>query len=236
MKAFFRNLIPFSAVDGPGNRTVIFLQGCNLNCMYCHNPETIAIGNQSEVTEVSVQSLWEKIEPYQPFVSGVTISGGECTLQGDFLIEFCKALKTKGVHVLLDSNGLMSAQRLSELMAVTEGFMFDVKAVNVAAHMKLTGVSNEVILENVAQAAQSHKVFEIRTVLYENNESTVETLDWVCHLINHTDPNIRYKLIQYRAHGVRTEFLSQLEGVTRADAAKYYKYVKDKGVKNIVLV
>lgn len=236
MKAYFRNIIPFSAVDGPGNRTVIFLQGCNLNCLYCHNPETIAIGAQPEVKEVSVTSLWEIIEPYQAFVSGVTISGGECTLQGEFLTAFCQLLKQKGVHVLLDSNGLMPSERLDALMSVSDGFMFDVKAVNQEAHQRLTGVSNKLILDNVAYAAKSHKVYEIRTVLYENSASTLETLDWVSYLILNEDPHIRYKLIQYRAHGVREAYQSQLQGITKAEAAKYYKYVKDKGVTNLVLV
>lgn len=236
MKAYFRNIIPFSAVDGPGNRSVIFLQGCNLNCLYCHNPETIAIGGQPEVTEVSVLELWEKIEPYQSFISGVTISGGECTLQGDFLVAFCRLLKETRIHVLIDSNALMSETRLMELMEVCDGFMFDVKAVNAASHQLLTGVSNERILSNVALAAKHHKVYEIRTVMFEKEPETEETIDWVSHLIVEVDPQIRYKLIEYRNHGVRAEHQSKLKGITKAEAAQYFKRAKDNGVKNVILV
>lgn len=236
MKAYFRNIIPFSAVDGPGNRTIVFLQGCNLNCLYCHNPETIAIGVQPEVTELTVSQLWEKIEPYQSFISGVTISGGECTLQGEFLVAFCRLLKEKNIHVLLDSNGLMSESRLLELMAVSDGFMFDVKAVNTDSHVNLTGVDNDRILKNVAMAAKEHKIYEIRTVIFEKAPETEETIDWVSQLINETDSEIRYKLIQYRNHGVRSEFQPRLKGVTKAEVAQYFKRAKDNGVKNVILV
>lgn len=236
MKAYFRNVIPFSAVDGPGNRCVIFLQGCNLNCMYCHNPETIAIGMQAEVTQVTVEELWQTIEPYMDFVSGVTISGGECTVQGEFLLEFCKLLKAKNISVLIDSNGLMSEERLVALMAVSNGFMFDVKSANQKAHQSLTGVGNELILNNVSKAIIEGKVYEIRTVLYEKSEQMDETVDWVSKLIVDKSPECRYKLIQYRNHGVRREFAEQLKGLTKAEAALYFKRAKDHGVKNAILV
>jgi YjjW family glycine radical enzyme activase len=124
--AIINKIIPFSAVDGPGNRTVIFFQGCNFNCQYCHNPETIGhcikcglCINKCPVQALSFkdnQIIWNKeicincdqcfknchqssspkvnkftvsdvlkiIDRYRPFLSGITVSGGECTLQASF--------------------------------------------------------------------------------------------------------------------------------------------------------
>lgn len=72
-------IIPFSNVEGQGNRTSIFLQGCKLNCLYCHNPETIARHNP-EAKLVSLQYLYDQVMNAVPFIRGVTISGGEPTI------------------------------------------------------------------------------------------------------------------------------------------------------------
>ena len=81
MKARVNKIIPFSSVDGPGNRTAIFLQGCNINCLYCHNPETrdkYGDKNITTVTEMSSDEVLEQVKKQIPFVRGITVSGGEC--------------------------------------------------------------------------------------------------------------------------------------------------------------
>ena len=69
-------IIPFSNVEGQGNRTSIFLQGCKLNCLYCHNPETIPRYTEG-AHQVSLQYLYEQVMDAVPFIRGVTVSGGE---------------------------------------------------------------------------------------------------------------------------------------------------------------
>lgn len=236
MKAFFRNVIPFSAVDGPGNRSVIFLQGCNLNCMYCHNPETISFGLQEGVSELTPEGLLDVVKPYVPFISGLTISGGECTTQPAFLEAFCGLAQKEGIHVLLDSNGLMSADWLQRLMKVSNGFMFDVKMVDADKHRALTGVDNAQILANVTMALEQSAVYEIRTVLFEESDAMTATVTWVAQQIVKAGYDLRYKLILYRNHGVRTEFQTQLPGASRAYGASLFKLAKDLGVQTVILV
>ncbi len=86
MEGFVRKILNSSAVDGPGNRMVIFLQGCNLNCTYCHNPETIDIIKEAHdsIQIMKPEDILERVLKVKPFISGVTFSGGECTLQYDF--------------------------------------------------------------------------------------------------------------------------------------------------------
>ncbi len=238
MVGFVRNIIPFSAVDGPGNRTVIFLQGCNLNCWYCHNPETIQIfENEGDgVKALEVSALVKEVKKYQDFISGVTISGGECSVQSTFLIELCKALKAEGIHILIDTNGLMSEMTLEQLESCVDGFMFDVKAEDEVVHKALTGASNTVIQRNMLKIAQREKLYEIRTVIYAQMQSPEKTIDFVSRFITEWSPQTRYKLIQYRAHGVRSEFIEQLGEVSRSEMAKLFKRAMDRGVKTVILI
>lgn len=82
MELLVQRIIPFSNVEGIGNRCSIFLQGCNIRCLYCHNPETIPMHSSSAVV-YTVERLVEIVKGYMPFIRGVTVSGGEPTLQAE---------------------------------------------------------------------------------------------------------------------------------------------------------
>ena len=106
MKASVNSIETFGLVDGPGIRTVIFLNGCKLRCLYCHNPEmwNMSAGNYT------VDELVTKILRNKPYFKrnngGVTFSGGEPLLQIDFLLEICQRLKEEGVHIAIDTAGV----------------------------------------------------------------------------------------------------------------------------------
>ena len=144
---YVRQIIPFSAVDGPGNRTVIFFQGCNMKCVTCHNPETIPVHHNLEA--IGVEAVVASVLRYRSFIDGVTITGGECTLQKDFLHELCKALNGEDISVLIDSNGLM-IEVFELIKPYISGVMLDVKSADESEHLWLTGVS----FSNVAQNAK----------------------------------------------------------------------------------
>lgn len=121
-------IIPFSNVDGMGNRTSIFLQGCNLNCLYCHNPETIS--RQTDAGKmISLATLFDKIMEARPFIRGVTFSGGEPTLHARELIPLFKRLKAEGLTCYLDSNGFFDYAKTLPLIAYTDKFLFDIKGI-----------------------------------------------------------------------------------------------------------
>jgi len=84
-RALIADTVPFSNVDGPGNRFVVFFQGCNFDCIACHNPSTIAVCTHSATRERSVDDLLVEIRRAAPFLSGITVSGGEATLQAPFV-------------------------------------------------------------------------------------------------------------------------------------------------------
>lgn len=245
MEGYVRSIIPFSAVDGPGNRTVIFLQGCNFNCWYCHNPETIQIATaSSSVDGVPIRTVEEVVQwvkPYFDFTSGITISGGECTVQATFLIQLCTALKEEGRHILIDTNGHMAIETLDALCQCCDGFMFDLKASDPKAHQAITGLGSERVIENCLEAAKRGLLYELRTVVALSTEKdgpfhAEETVLRGAEIIATYSPSTRYKLIQYRSHGVRAEKASFMKEPDKATMGRLFKLAKDRGVKEIILI
>ena len=107
------DLIPFSWVDGPGNRSTVFLQGCNFDCKACHNPQTIA-RESVHARRMGVAELLAELRLTAPYISGVTVSGGEATEQPEFLAALFAAIKADAqlgrLTCFIDSNGSASAQ------------------------------------------------------------------------------------------------------------------------------
>ncbi len=168
----------FGAVDGPGVRYVVFLQGCAMRCMYCHNPETWAMGNgEWKAEEWDAKSLFDKVYKYKTYwgknleKGGITVSGGEPLLQIDFVIEFFKLAKAKGVHTALDTSAQpfkMDEEYLAkfdELMKYTDLVMLDLKAYDNELHKRVTGFSNENIFQMAKYLSDKGKPMWIRRVL-----------------------------------------------------------------------
>ena len=115
--------------------------------------------------EYSAQEIMDILKKDIPFIRGITVSGGECSLQRDFLVELFTLVKAKRKTTLMDSNGSYDYTADEELMAVCDGVMLDVKAWNEAEHMKLTGMSSSPVIENALKLAKAGKLEEIRTVV-----------------------------------------------------------------------
>ncbi|MBF0207987.1 MAG: radical SAM protein [Oligoflexia bacterium] len=173
--ARINTIIPSSFVDGPGHRFVVFFQGCNLDCSYCHNPET---KRDVPFTAFTVDELLDSVVMELPFIDGVTFSGGECTLQPAFIEAFSKSLAQKSgssgskVKLILDTNGCFNQEVYSQLKNCIQGFILDIKAISATVHQKLTGVHNQLILDNALQMARDGLLVEVRTVLVPGDNDT----------------------------------------------------------------
>ena len=159
----------FGTVDGPGVRYVLFLKGCPLRCLYCHNPDTWE--HKTENTK-TVAEIMEDIKKYYVFIKksgGVTVSGGEPLLQIDFIIELFKELKKDHIHTCIDTSGIISLnqqkEKVDELIRLTDLFIIDIKQIDNEKHKKLTGVPNKGILEFIKYVDEHQKPLWIRHVL-----------------------------------------------------------------------
>jgi len=155
--------------EGPGIRFVIFTQGCNFKCLYCHNPETQSINPKSE--EYSVAELVEKIKKCKPYFGkegGVTISGGEPILQAKKIIRLFSELKKAGIHTALDTNGSILTDDVEKLLKITGLVLLDIKHIDNEWHKKISGHSNELVLKFAEYLEKNNIKFWIRYVLVPN--------------------------------------------------------------------
>ncbi len=159
--------------DGPGLRTSVFLKGCPLRCVWCHNPESQSSEIQKAVTtdeicgrEMSVEEVMREVRRDKVFYSasggGVTFTGGEPTMQFDFLAKLCDAAKTEGIHVAVDTCGFAPRERFAALLPRVDLFLYDLKCMDSARHREFTGVPNEQILDNLRFLDSSGAKFWIR--------------------------------------------------------------------------
>ena len=154
------------AVDGPGVRFVVFMQGCSLKCKYCQNRDT---WNLKGGTTYSSDEIVEKILRYKNYImpnGGVTISGGEPLLQAKFLIELFTKLQQYNIHTCIDTSGsVVLTDEIKELIDLTDLFLLDIKCINDEKAINLTGVSNKKELEFAKYLSSINKPMWIRQVL-----------------------------------------------------------------------
>ncbi|WP_373898203.1 pyruvate formate-lyase-activating protein [Haloimpatiens sp. FM7315] len=143
----FHSMESMGLVDGPGIRTVVFLQGCALRCAYCHNPDT---WNLSEGKEITPKELVDKLLRFKTYFvksgGGVTFSGGDPLLQPDFLLETLKLCKQKGIDTAIDTAGHGFGE-YDEILKYTDLVLLDVKHIEKDDYNKLTGQGNDKFLE-----------------------------------------------------------------------------------------
>lgn len=135
------------AVDGPGVRCVVFMQGCPLRCVYCHNPETWEI-NGGEAAET--EQLVRKILRYRSFINrggGVTVSGGEPLMQAQFCGELFKRLKEEGIHTALDTSGIGNLEQAESVLEYTDLVLCDIKFTTEDDYKKYCGGSLRRVLD-----------------------------------------------------------------------------------------
>lgn len=139
MGACVNSIETFGLVDGPGIRTVIFLNGCKLRCKFCHNPETWSMGKANYTTDELVAKILRNKPYFKRNNGGVTFSGGEPLLQIGFLLDICKKLKEAGVHIALDTSGV-GIGKYDEILSLVDLVLLDIKHPNKEGYKNLTGL------------------------------------------------------------------------------------------------
>lgn len=135
---YIHSIESMGLVDGPGIRTVLFLQGCRLRCQYCHNPDTWDIKGGTPLTPVQVIQKLKRFKPYYGTRGGVTFSGGEPLLQPDFLLDTLALCREEGITACLDTAGC-GIGRYDEILDRTDLVIFDVKHYTFKGYMDITG-------------------------------------------------------------------------------------------------
>ena len=191
------------AVDGPGIRFVLFMQGCPLRCKYCHNRDTWDLKGGKEYT---VDEIFSKIIRYKNYFltsnGGVTVSGGEPLLQPDFLIELFTRLKQVGICTALDTSGMFDiTEKIKKLIDLTDLFLVDIKCINDEICKDLVGRSNKKELEFIKYLDSIGKEIWIRQVIVPTITDKEEDLYKLRDFINSIDSISRVDLLSYHDLG-----------------------------------
>lgn len=140
----------FGTVDGPGIRYVLFMQGCPMRCLYCHNPDTWDIDAGTTVTADEVLEEYNKNRSFYNN-GGITVTGGEPLLQIAFVTELFEKAKADGIHTCIDTSGItfdpQQREEFDRLVRYTDLVMLDIKHIDTQKHKALTGHGNENIIE-----------------------------------------------------------------------------------------
>lgn len=168
----------FGTVDGPGIRFVVFMQGCPMRCLYCHNPDTWDISGGKIVEADEILESYERLKNF--LGGGLTVTGGEPLLQMGFVCELFRKAKARGIHTCLDTSGITFRRErqgeFDELMSVCDLVMLDIKHIDSAEHKKLTGHGNENILNFARYVSESGTELWIRHVVVPG--ITDRRVDW----------------------------------------------------------
>ena len=144
MKGIIHSTETFGTVDGPGIRYIVFMQGCPLKCKYCHNRDTWNIKLGKECTIEELINDMKRYQNYYKFSGGgLTISGGEPTLQAEFVTELLKTVKSEGFHTCLDTSGFVDIEKIIPMLEYTDLVLLDIKHIDEKKCIELTGQSNK---------------------------------------------------------------------------------------------
>ena len=172
----------FGTVDGPGIRFVLFLQGCHLQCKYCHNRDTWDINSG---TYKSLDEIFDKIMKYKNYIcpnGGVTITGGEPLLQAKFIFELFTKLKEQNIHTCIDTSGMVPlTDDIKKVLSVTDLVLLDIKHIDDSKCKDLVGKSNKLELEFARYLSDNNINMWIRQVIipgYTDSEQDLLKLKW----------------------------------------------------------
>lgn len=223
IKGRIHSVESFGSADGPGVRYIVFLKGCNMRCQYCHNPDTWAKDGGELMTPEEVLKKALRYKTYWKEKGGITVSGGEALLQIDFVTELFRLVKEKGVNTCLDTSGNPFSleepfkSKFDELMKYTDLFMLDIKHMDDAAHRKLTGQTNQNILEMAAYLSDHGKAMWIRHVLVPGITTEEDELHRLRSFLDTLKTVERVEVLPYHTLGVfkwkELGIPYQLEGV-----------------------
>ena len=165
IKGYINSIQSLGALDGPGIRFAVFLQGCNLRCGCCHNPDTWDLKGGTEYTPLEIVQKAERFREYFGKEGGITFSGGEPLLQADFVREVFSLCKEKGINTCLDTSGSILNDKVKKLLSVTDRVLLDIKYTDEQSYKDYVGCSLEGVLNFLDYLDQNKIPVTLRQVI-----------------------------------------------------------------------
>lgn len=200
MIGYIDSLETMGLVDGPGIRFVVFMKGCKLRCLFCHNPETWSMDNS---LEISSEELIRRILKYKDYYSngGVTFSGGEPLIQKVFLIDILKKCKMCNLHTALDTAGV-GIGSYSEILEYVDLVILDIKAIDPEEYKKMTGQSIDEYNLFLNECQKLNKKLWLRQVIVPGINDTDEYILSLKEYIKNIKNVEKIELLPYHLFGI----------------------------------
>ena len=212
LKAVVFDVEHFATKEGPGIRTAVFLKGCPLRCMWCHNPESwnpkvetypdgSVIGRERTVSDV-----FEEVARDKPFYAnsggGLTVSGGEPLFRWQFVRELFVRAKAAGISTAIETSGYAAALHVRELMPVTDLWLYDIKGMDPVKHKEHVGIDNAAIHRNLRMLDANGAKIILRCPMIPGVNDFPENLKALGTLANELKGVTEINVEPYVAYGI----------------------------------
>ncbi|MBE2271622.1 MAG: glycyl-radical enzyme activating protein [Anaerolinea sp.] len=252
MRGVVFNIQRFTLHDGPGIRTTVFLKGCPLRCVWCHNPEAMSPEPETSSTGQPFGALMTADEVlaviakdrryYDNSGGGVTFSGGEPLFQFKFTLELAERAKAAGLHVAIDTAGFAPQRHYEQILPYVDLFLYDIKADSGELHRALTGVSNDLILRNLDALMTYGARVRLRCPLVPGVNDHADHLRFIAGLaarypaLDGIDLMPFHNLAAGKWHAVnKTWTLGEVASATTADQARWLDFLRAAGCTNATI-
>jgi pyruvate formate lyase activating enzyme len=187
-----------------------------------------------KIERLTPHEVFDIVHGYQPFIRGITVSGGECTLHPEWMRELFALCREVGLGTLIDSNGCVPLWEHEDLLEVADGVMLDVKAWDPAVFARLTGGDAETVKRNLVFLAERDKIEELRIVVVPGWNDPEQTIAGIARVLGDKVATTKLKLIRFRRFGV-VGTLADAASPTDERMAELEKLARDTGFSQVEL-
>lgn len=235
MLGYLHSFESMAAVDGDGLRCAVFLAGCPLRCVFCHNPDTWERGER----QVTPEEVVKKVSRYKPYFGadgGVTFTGGEPLLQAPFLQETVPLLKKEEISYILDTSGAVAlTEEVKFVLKESQSVLLDLKFWDDESYLTYTGRSMEKTMALLRYLNGIGKRVVVRTVILPGINDREEILDRYLALLEGLSCITYYELLPFHTMGFSKyekmqipNPLEKMEGMNVERCQQLQKYVNEK--------
>lgn len=182
-KGKINSIQTLGTLDGPGVRFVVFMQGCNLRCGCCHNPDTWDLSGGMEYTAVEIANKAERYRNYFGNDGGITLSGGEPILQAEFVKELFMECHQRGINTCLDTSGSILNEKVKDMLEYTDRVLLDIKYMSDDMYRQYVGCSIETPLKFLEYINERNIPVTLRQVIIPTLNDNQENICFLNSLV-----------------------------------------------------
>lgn len=235
MKGRIHSIETFGAVDGPGIRTVFFMQGCPARCLYCHNPDTWKTEHGTEITVDEIVQKALRGKGYYGKDGGVTFSGGEPLMQGAFIAEAIDRLHEEGIKSAIDTSGTYLDEYSEMAISKADLVLLDIKHADEGKFAEITGRKQEILWQIIDCINKHEKPVWIRQVVLPGMMDSVEYMNSAAEVIGEIKNVEKIELLGYHVMGkakydkLGMEYrLKDMDPMNKAELEKLQLHINEK--------